>query len=402
MGVCKVNHLLRTVPRHYVEDVFSSFDTGLRSTLTDILKCPINESAWRQATLPFRLGGLGLREASPSAAAAFVASINNTRLLAADIFPEEDPPIFTGPSPLSFPGEDSSRSHLMSQLEDKVALDDLRKMSQSSIQAALDDRSLDEFLSTLDVCGKARVSTLASSTDTSSWLRAPPIQSLGLAMPSSSFALACRIWLGIPSFPASTPLLCPCGSAIDPNGDHLLGCGHGPLRIRRHDILRDTLFQTLLLDNRAVRREQRVSGQSKDRPGDIFHPDFSDGIPTFFDVSVCSPLNPGIINSTSALAGGAGLQAEMSKDNKHADCVEAAGGKFIPLVVETLGRWTPFARNILRQIASRSTISSGLSPSQATNNLIQLLSVKLWQANANMISNRLSLFPSPPHTSPLS
>lgn len=220
LGVCKINHLLRTVPKSYVEKVLCSFDQGLRSTLTDILKCPVSDAAWKQATLPFRLGGLGLREASFSAAAAFTASVNNSRLIAATVLQEQDPPLFSGPSPLDFPGEESCRSFLLSQLDNSLMLDEVREMSQSSIQVILDNQSLKNLLSTLDICGKARLSTLSSSSDTSCWLRAPPIPSLGLSMPPSSFALACCIWLGIPSFLASPPLLCPCGSTIDPTGDH--------------------------------------------------------------------------------------------------------------------------------------------------------------------------------------
>ena len=29
---------------------------------------------------------------------------------------------------------------------------------------------------------------------------------------------------------ATSPVRCPCGSVVDQFGDHLLGCGHGPMR----------------------------------------------------------------------------------------------------------------------------------------------------------------------------
>ena len=206
--------------------------------------------------------------------------------------------------------------------------------------------------------------------------------------------MATRIWLGIPTFHSTPAPLCPCGSPIDPNGDHLLGCGHGPWRIRRHDSLRDIIYQALLVDNTSVRKEQRVSGHSKERPGDIFHPTFSDSRPTYFDVSIRSPLNPGNVNLSSSSAGSAGLQGEVEKDAKHADQVENAGGVFVPLIVEVFGLWTPFARKTLRQIATRTTTHSGLSVAEATSNLIQQLSVSLWASNAKMLLHRLSLLPS--------
>ena len=42
-------------------------------------------------------------------------------------------------------------------------------------------------------------------------------------------------------------------------GDHLLGCGHGPLRIRRHDALLQVLHHALLSDHPGVRIEQRCA-----------------------------------------------------------------------------------------------------------------------------------------------
>ena len=118
----------------------------------------------------------------------------------------------------------------------------------------------------------------------------PPIFNLGLSIPPAEFIIATRIWLGIPSFSTTPPPMCPCGSPIDPNGDHLLGCGQGPLRICRHDALWDVLFHALVQDNTSTRREQHIYGDSQDCPGDIYHPYFSNSMPTYFDVSVCSSL----------------------------------------------------------------------------------------------------------------
>ena len=42
-----------------------------------------------------------------------------------------------------------------------------------------------------------------------------------------------------------------------------------------------------------------------------------------------------------------GLQGERRKDDKHATNVGMVGGVFVPLVVETLELWTPFALQCL-------------------------------------------------------
>ena len=121
-----------------------------------------------------------------------------------------------------------------------------------------------------------------------------------------------------------------------------LECNHvhdGPFRIRRHDALRDVVWHALLQDNTTVCREQRITGYCHDRPRDIYmyHPDFSNGKPSFFDISVQSSLQASFISQCSITTGVAGARGEMQKDEKHRQLVEENGGVFIPLVVEVMG-----------------------------------------------------------------
>ena len=81
LSVCKVTHLLRCVPSSSLGSFPSHFYLRLRECLSRILCCGISDSSWTQATLPFRLGGLGLRESERSAAPAFVGSCNSARIL---------------------------------------------------------------------------------------------------------------------------------------------------------------------------------------------------------------------------------------------------------------------------------------------------------------------------------
>ena len=65
------------------------------------------------------------------------------------------------------------------------------------------------------------------------------------------------------------------------------GCGYDSALInRRHNALCDIIWHALLIDNKAARREQTCSSNFKARSGDVFHPDFVDGRPTFFVVTV--------------------------------------------------------------------------------------------------------------------
>ena len=52
-------------------------------------------------------------------------------------------------------------------------------------------------------------------------------------------------------------------------------------------------------------------------------------------------------------AGYAAEAGEMEMDTKYESSVAAAGGKFYPLIVESLGLWSPNSLQILKSMARR-------------------------------------------------
>ena len=258
--------------------------------------------------------------------------------------------------------------------------------TKHSLQAALDTDQLHQLLNTSTTRDCAHLNSIYTGQFTSSWLQAIPNPNLGLAIVGCEFTCALRYWLSIPFFDSSH--LCSCGSTLDPHGDHLLGCGLGPLRIRRHDVLTYILFQALLQDNHHVKREQCIFGLSA---GDIFHLDFSDDKPTYFDISVRKSLLPQFLSRASLVAGIASSAGEMDKDAKYNHYVSSAGCVFFSLVVETLGLWTDSSVSLLRRIAARTTLRSGFSQGQAFHNLLQQFLIKLWSYNAKMLLHHISL-----------
>ena len=151
------------------------------------------------------------------------------------------------------------------------------------------------------------------------------------------------------------------------------------------------MYHALRLDNPGVRTEQRCAGDHQDRPGDIFHPDFRDGRAAYFDVTVRNTLQPAFLAEAAVRPGVAAEAVEAAKDLHHAAVVEQAGAMFLPLVVESLGVWTPHSLETLRDIAARTITASGLTSERALTNLLQQLSVRLWQFNARMLRCRLQV-----------
>ena len=68
-------YLLRSSPTFQHPDLLADFDDCLKSCVTDICNASFDDIAWIQATLPIRLGGIGLRRASDLALPAYLASI---------------------------------------------------------------------------------------------------------------------------------------------------------------------------------------------------------------------------------------------------------------------------------------------------------------------------------------
>ena len=215
---------------------------------------------------------------------------------------------------------------------------------------------------------------------------------VGLAKLPHEHVLAPRLWLGITTFrPPPGALRCVCGVQLDPFGDHLLGCGHGVLRIQRHNALRDIVYHALRMDNPGVGTEQRCQGDHQDRPGDIFHPDFQYGRPAYFDITVRNTLQPAFLAEGAIRPGVAAEAGEAAKDLHHAAAVEQAGRVFLLLAVESFDVWTPHSIETLKRIAARTTTSGGLTANRALLNLLQQLSVGLWQFNSSLLRSRLQV-----------
>ena len=83
----------------------------------------------------------------------------------------------------------------------------------------------------------------------------------------------------------------------------------------------------------------------------------------------------------------------MRKDAKYEEHVKEHGGRFVTLVVESLGLWSPFATSTLKAIAERTTAKNSLGNKAALSNLnMEQLSIKLWMFNADDSQLSISAF----------
>ena len=185
LSSCKIIHLLLTVPFTILKPFLLQFDHNLRSCLGRIMQCSLFDTSWRQASLPFRLGGLGLRESAFSASPAFLGSCNSVRELASTLLSVDI-------NQLSFPNEEDAATLLSESGISSGHL--LFSASQKDLQAKLDKHLFDDLFASFGIHDQARLTALSHPSGTSSgWLKAIPRVSLGLAIPGPEFVIGLRI-----------------------------------------------------------------------------------------------------------------------------------------------------------------------------------------------------------------
>jgi hypothetical protein len=83
-----MNHLLRGTPSWRSKLELKQYDNVLRQSVSKICNVNLeNDNSWIQATLPIKLGGLGLRDVNKLCHPAFLGSWNSSNQLSSLILP---------------------------------------------------------------------------------------------------------------------------------------------------------------------------------------------------------------------------------------------------------------------------------------------------------------------------
>ena len=206
-----------------------------------------SDLTWQQATLPVRLGGLGIRRASDMTNAAYLGSCSASKELVCQLLD------LNLDSDFRLVDEDMAQHTFISLFTSSSFV--FSSISQTILQSTLDDQIYSDILSQYDICDRARLLVLSDPSGLAcAWLQVLPSPQLGLAIPPAEFVVALHLWLGIPVFSEMDPSACSCHQLVDCFGDHIIGCSHGPLRIRRHNALCDIIYFALLEDSADVRQ----------------------------------------------------------------------------------------------------------------------------------------------------
>ena len=341
----KVSYLVRTTPLYNFD--WSPYESGIRASVDQILGSILSDPAWRQATLPLSLGGLGLTSPGLISKPAFAGSL----LFTSSLLAEHSVSVDSIPLQLS-----SLIQSLRADLLIPHSTDIPDKSSQKFFTKLAHQQVFNQLLanasaSPRDACRLRSLSLPGATT----FLQGVPNEHTGTRLVPTDFCLAVKWVLGCPVIPQ--PITCPaCQDIFDVYGDHALSCKQGRDRISLHNSLRDVLASTASLGfgHSNVRVEVHAElAVGNHRPRDICITGWSHLNDTLFDITTTLPSQSTLLASSAHTTGHAAQIAHDTKLRKWEAHRDSSRETFIPLAVELWGGWHPSAHKAFSRLAAR-------------------------------------------------
>ena len=356
-----------------------SFDDIMKSSLEAITNSHLNDQAFRQASLPVKLGGLGVRCSEDISLSAFIASSYKSipiteHLLSCD---------------LSVPF-DSLLSEAVSKWRafDPLLTEPTIKVVQKNWDLPLAERRMKGLIECASSSPVSRSRLLAvSAPGAGVWLNAVPIPSLGLKLDNESLRIAVSLRLGIK---LNRPYTCICGVSVDDSIVHGLDCRKVIGKHSRHSAVNEIIQRAL--NAAGVPSHLEPVGLSRD---DGKRPDGATLIPwkrgrcLVWDFTCVNTIARSHLGLSTNEAGSLSVSAEERKKRKYATLSD--NYSFTPIAIETLGPWGPDAFSFIKELGRRLSLSTGDPRSGPF--LKQKISIAIQRGNACCISGSLPRSP---------
>ena len=345
-GMPKLTYFLRSAPCFLSSRVLEDFDKVIKESLVDILNIHLSDLAYSQLTLPIAKGGLGLRLASEIAISGYLSSVSATNSAVDLILP---------PNMLDFKNDfwESAFGKW------KIMTSQNSEPSNPSFQSSWDKEIYDYnyqnlLLSAPTKEDRARILAV-SSVNSSDWLHAIPIPSLGLKLDPMTIKVSCSLRLGSPLCHQYT---CVCGREVEPYGRHGLSCKLQIGRRSRHDEI-NSLMKRALVQAKipAVNEPSNLIRSDGKRPDGLTLTTWKYGRNLIWDVTVADTLCQTYVNQSSKLAGAAADLRESQKTTKYKEFENSY--HFISMGIESLGSWGTNGHKLVKEIGKKVMEATG-------------------------------------------
>ena len=188
LAIPKLIYIMRTAPCSQSTKLMT-YDNTLKSSLASLLNVEMTDTAWNQASLPVRWGGIGVRSAHRLAPSAFLASAAGAADLLSHILPAwvlavQDPAV----------EEAKVMWESMGGIQEPVG-------EQSTVQRKWDEQCCRTMAEGLRMGADERtIARLLASCASASgaWLNAIPSAPLGLNLDDGALRVAVGLRLGVP------------------------------------------------------------------------------------------------------------------------------------------------------------------------------------------------------------
>ena len=225
----KLLYTIRSSP-NFLSPSLQSYDKTLRSIVSDITNINLDDTAWTQASLPVKSGGLGIRSSVQLAPSAFLASAAANSDLAHHILP----PRFQS-TELPYVAE---ATKVWSMGLDLPPLSGPASHHQKAWDTPKDSAVANTLLKQAPDAVSRSCLLAASTKESVAWLSALPVSSLGLRMDNNTVRVAVGLRLGSP---LCRPHTCyHCGAQVDSTATH------GPAANGVRDVINVMLLSTTL------------------------------------------------------------------------------------------------------------------------------------------------------------
>ncbi len=375
----KVVYYSRTIPSQFINNQLIRFDNIIKTAIESLISKSLNNHQLTQLSLPWKKGGLGLRNSSLHSCVAYISSFSHCQGVVASL---------GGPVINKYLDYCINAFNVQSR---DFKLDKIDSpQDQSQLSSYINEKLCFDLLNNIDLDYKAKLLGITAMY-AHYWITVIPDPAAGLTFNNYEMSTLMKLWLNLDILPSNN--ICPevnCNARIDEKGIHALVCKSYGDRISKHNAIIDVIEKEARLAAKNPYKEVlRLLGSNDDRrPADLFIPNHYQNKSTCLDIGISNPLCPSYLINAASIPLSAAESYATKKTKKYQRVCETRGLNYVPICGETTGGWTDASHKIFNELIRASALRRNIKTFIARRSFYQKLSFQLQKMNVLMIQRR--------------